>query len=67
MACGSTIGPLVSQIGLRTVDIGCPQLSMHSIREMAGTRDVTSLVRLFETYFEKFGEIDGDGMGMLGE
>jgi len=67
MVCGSTIGPLVSKTGLRTVDIGCPQLSMHSIREMAGTKDVTSLIRLFETYFERFEEVDGEGMGMLGE
>ncbi|GAA6005654.1 hypothetical protein JCM10207_005284 [Rhodosporidiobolus poonsookiae] len=58
MACGSTIGPLVSKIGLRTVDIGAPTLSMHSIREMAGVKDLQYLISLFERFFERFGHVD---------
>ncbi len=43
--CGSTIGPATAaQTGLRTVDVGSPMLSMHSCREMAGTRDVAPML-----------------------
>ncbi|GAA6043536.1 hypothetical protein JCM8097_001209 [Rhodosporidiobolus ruineniae] len=58
MACGSTIGPLVSKIGLRTADLGAPTLSMHSIREMAGVKDMQYLINLFEKFLERFGEVD---------
>jgi aspartyl aminopeptidase len=52
LPCGSTIGPITAgQIGLSTVDIGNPLLSMHSIREMTGTRDVGYLARVLEAFF----------------
>jgi len=47
MPCGSTVGPVVSgHTGITTVDIGCPQLSMHSAREMMACQDYLDMVRL---------------------
>ncbi|KZT71588.1 aspartyl aminopeptidase [Daedalea quercina L-15889] len=60
MACGSTVGPGLSKMGVRTVDIGCPMLSMHSIRETAGTHDAQSLIDLFTSFFEGFAELDNE-------
>ncbi|EEH48083.1 uncharacterized protein PADG_04167 [Paracoccidioides brasiliensis Pb18] len=57
---GSTIGPMLSaSLGVRTVDLGNPQLSMHSIREMGGSNDVGYAIRLFESYFEHYTELAG--------
>lgn len=58
--CGSTIGPIVSaQMGLQTVDVGAPQLSMHSIREMAGVGDVDNCINLFVEFYQ------GDGPNVV--
>ncbi len=45
--CGSTIGPTIAEkTGISTVDIGCPQLSMHSIREVIASQDYIDMTHL---------------------
>src|SRR5690606_10971601 len=52
MGCGSTIGPLVAtELGVQTVDIGIPTFAMHSIRELAGSKDTAYMAAVLTQYF----------------
>ncbi|PPE01596.1 hypothetical protein GOBAR_DD01383 [Gossypium barbadense] len=59
MPCGSTIGPILAGgVGIRTVDIGAPQLSMHGIREMCAVDDVKHSNEHFKAFFHEFSQLD---------
>ena len=52
MPCGSTVGPTVSaNLGIPTVDIGEPMLSMHSIREMMAASDHEDMIKLVKALY----------------
>ena len=51
---GSTLGNIsTSHVSLSTVDIGLPQLAMHSAMETAGIKDTEYAVAAFKTFFGK--------------
>lgn len=52
MLGGSTLGNISNcQVAVNTVDIGLPQLAMHSAYETAGVKDTGYLVKVAELFF----------------
>ncbi|KAK9465771.1 peptidase M18 [Lipomyces arxii] len=56
---GGTVGPMLSSsMGCRAVDMGIPQLAMHSIRACTGSHDVELGIRMFQAFYEEWEDVD---------
>ena len=61
-AGGSTLGNIaMTQVSMNTVDIGLPQLAMHSAYETAGVTDTEYMVKAVETFYASHIQADSDG------
>ncbi|MDO4665382.1 MAG: M18 family aminopeptidase [Actinomycetaceae bacterium] len=51
--CGTTIAPMMAtRLGIRTVDVGQPILSMHSARELSCPADFTAMTKVMTAFYE---------------
>ncbi|KAF1943959.1 hypothetical protein EJ02DRAFT_342089 [Clathrospora elynae] len=58
---GGTVGPMLSSAtGIRAIDCGIPQLSMHSIRATTGSLDPGLGVFTFQSFLENFESVDAE-------
>jgi aspartyl aminopeptidase len=58
LGCGSTIGPMTSaKLGVPTLDVGIPQLAMHSCREVTGAADPQRLTAVLNHFFNLPGKL----------
>jgi aminopeptidase I len=56
---GGTVGPMLSSaMGVRAIDAGIPQLSMHSIRATTGSLDPGLGAKIFKGFFDTFESVD---------
>ena len=59
---GSTLGNIsTAHLSVPTVDIGLPQLAMHSVCETAGAADTDYLVKAMTAYFSRAFRRESDG------
>lgn len=52
LTSGSTVGPIMAAQGIATADIGCPQLSMHSAREVMAAQDHIDMCHLLSAMLQ---------------
>ena len=58
---GGTVGPMLSSaMGVRAIDAGIAQLSMHSIRATIGNLDPGLGVKAFAGFYDNFEEVDAE-------
>ncbi|WP_215523320.1 M18 family aminopeptidase [Varibaculum prostatecancerukia] len=54
VTCGSTIAPMTAtRLGITTIDVGVPILSMHSAREICALGDQVEIAKIMQSYLQK--------------
>lgn len=67
-AGGSTLGNIaMSHVSMNAVDIGLPQLAMHSAYETSGVKDTDYLIKAAEQFYSSHINMQGDGIFQIEE
>ncbi|WP_122821024.1 M18 family aminopeptidase [Varibaculum vaginae] len=54
VTCGSTIAPMTATLlGITTIDVGVPILSMHAAREICALGDQVEMAKIMQAYLQK--------------
>ena len=61
MPGGSTLGSIANtKVSISTVDVGLPQLAMHSAVETAGAADLSDMISVLTRLYSSYIGIKGD-------
>ena len=61
MPGGSTLGSIANtKVSISTVDVGLPQLAMHSAVETAGAKDLVDMISVLTRLYSSSININGD-------
>jgi len=66
MTCGGTLSGLCTRhVSTTSIDVGIPQLAMHSANEVVGSDDTFDIYRVFNEFYSTSIQKDNNGFKLI--